>query len=265
VQARVRSFAQSLGSSLKENRRHAGIAADGADRRVLQAANAALAEFEVTLAPIRLRHEQQEEELRLFRDLCKDRVKVTKQDGRVFENVSASVQRGMVHFPDARVPIQDGDAIERTLPGGAVERYMVTDAGFQHGLHGIPDHYQSQVQKEGGAPRGDARASATTTIYNMSGPQARINVNSTDASTNIINVDSPTLFSSMRDAVAASGMPEPTRDELIRRIDAMEAESNRPSLAKRYAEFVSSAADHLEIFGPYLPALAQLLVRAGGG
>lgn len=263
IQARVRSFAESLGSSLAEGRRRAGVPTDGAGRRVLQAANRALVDLDVLLAPIQLRHEQQEE-LSLSRDVFSDRVKVTKQDGRVFNDVAVSVQRDKVYFPDTSVPIQDGDVVERALPGEVVERYIVADAGFRRGGHGIPDHYQSVVKKDGGL-RGNARDFGATTIYNITGPQARINVNSTDASTNILNVDSPTLFASMRNAVSGAGLSDEVCAELMGRIEAMQAESTRPSFAKRYAEFMGFAADHLQIFGPFLPALAQLLVRTVGG
>jgi hypothetical protein len=48
----------------------------------------------------------------------------------------------------SRLPFEEGDSIERTLPNGFTERYRILDLGFQARLHSIPDHFQLKVQKE---------------------------------------------------------------------------------------------------------------------
>lgn len=55
------------------------------------------------------------------------------------------------------------------------------------------------------------------------------------------------------------------RGQLIERIDAMEADHGKPSFAQRYAAFMEVAANHVAVFQPFFPALAQLLVAAAGG
>jgi hypothetical protein len=104
---------------------------------------------------------------------------------------------------------------------------------------------------------------AQTTIYNVTGTQARVNVNSTDVSTNVVDIDARTLFAEMRQCVAQ--VEGDARDQLLHRIDAMEADQGKRSFAQRYAEFMELAANHVAVFQPFFPALAQLLVAAAGG
>jgi hypothetical protein len=191
-----------------------------------------------------------------------DRVKVTKKDGRTFDSVPALVQRGQVQFANTDVPIDDGDRIERALPGNSVERLVVTDAGYTRGIAGLADFYLSSVRREGdvAAERGNPQQ----TTINVTGDLSRINVNSIDASSNVVTVETTTVFKSMRDSLNNANIDSTIREALLKHINAMEAESSSPLLAKRYAEFMSAAADHLQVFSAFLPALSQIVLRALG-
>jgi len=37
--------------------------------------------------------------------------------------------------------------VERKLPNGMIETYVVEERGFRKGMHSIPDHYQMKVRK----------------------------------------------------------------------------------------------------------------------
>lgn len=69
-----------------------------------------------------------------------------KQDGTA-TTVTALVDRNKIHCDDVDVVIEEGDIYERILPNGAKEYFRVTDRGFYKGDHGIPDNYQSEVEK----------------------------------------------------------------------------------------------------------------------
>lgn len=69
-----------------------------------------------------------------------------KKDGTT-TSVTALVDRNMIHTDDVTVVIEEGDIYERTLPNGAKEYFRVIDRGFYKGDHGIPDNYQSRVEK----------------------------------------------------------------------------------------------------------------------
>jgi len=82
-----------------------------------------------------------------LRNLLRDTVRLIKSDGRHFDNIKASVQRGKIFTADSKIPIEEGDVFERDLPSGITEKYRVTDAGFNEHHGGIPAHYQSHVEK----------------------------------------------------------------------------------------------------------------------
>jgi len=50
---------------------------------------------------------------------------------------------------DGNLPVQEGDVVERKLPNGMIETYVVEERGFRKGMHSIPDHYQMKVRKVG--------------------------------------------------------------------------------------------------------------------
>ena len=43
---------------------------------------------------------------------------------------------------DGNLPVREGDVVERKLPNGMIETYVVEDRGFRKGMHPIPDHYE---------------------------------------------------------------------------------------------------------------------------
>jgi hypothetical protein len=206
----------------------------------------------------------------MFRDFATDRVTLLKKNGRAIESLPASVQRGKIFVFKGAIDIEEGDSIERVMPGGRKERYVVEDPGFHNAFHGIPAHYQCVVRKDTGSQRPPSPpqepAAVTTIYYNISGPQARVNVNSEDSSVNVVNTAPAELFAQMRQAVsAAADLNSELRTLLCERIDAMGQVNETRSFAKRYADFIAVAADHMQLFEPFLPALAQLLVKAAGG
>lgn len=191
----------------------------------------------------------------VLNSVANDVVALVKQDGTRTENVKAVVQSTDITMFDTSLNVEEGDRIERRLPNGRIESYLVLDTGFNPGHSPVPAFYYMKVRKES-AIRDDR--SSTSVVYNLTGHNARINVNSTDASTNIANVNSAELFLKMRDA--ATGIPDSERRQLVvERIEEMERSQGSHSFAKRYSEFISLAADHMSLFTPFLPALGQLL------
>jgi hypothetical protein len=43
-------------------------------------------------------------------------------------------------------------------------------------------------------------------------------------------------------------------------VNELEQETGRQGFARKYAEFMALAADHMEVLGPFIPALTQLLI-----
>ena len=193
----------------------------------------------------------------MFKEFMNDRVTLVKKTGQRIEDLLASVQSKLILTDNVKVPVEDGDTFERTLPSGVTESFEVLDAGFQQGFHGIPAHYQSKVQKRTAKIRG---SSTQHTVYNLIGPNARVNIQSTDSSTNVVNVESTVLFDNLRGAIRTSISDSELSKTLMDCVEAMEAAVGTRTFADRYKNFIALAADHISVFGPFLPALTQFLV-----
>ncbi|HET6844440.1 MAG TPA: hypothetical protein VFK06_22565 [Candidatus Angelobacter sp.] len=96
-------------------------------------------------------------------------------------------------------------------------------------------------------------------LYNVSGPNARINIQSTDLSTNIVNVESAALFDNLRNVIQESIQDADAAKRLSEQVDAMQVAAGTKTFLAAYQQFVSMAADHLTLFLPFVPALTQLL------
>jgi hypothetical protein len=183
-----------------------------------------------------------------------DRVTLVKSNGQRIEGIRASVQPSKIFIDDGTLPLEEDDILERSLPNGMTERYVVLDRGFFAAFHGTPAHYQAKVQKTTAKPR----VAAATNVYYLSGPNARVNVQSTDSSTNILNVNSAELFSQIVQAVQAGIASDVERAAILDRVHAIEASVASPGYLTAYQQLIAAAANHMTIIAPFLPALAQL-------
>ena len=197
----------------------------------------------------------------IFQSLKNDRVTLVKKDGQRFEHLPASVQAGLIWTFNPKIPIEDGDRFERQLPSGIVDVFTVLDSGFQQGLHGIPAHYESKVRKNTAeSPPSPRPAAGPQVVYNLIGPNTRINIQSSDSSTNVVNVESADLFDNLREAIQKSSLDSTVARQLIQNVKAMQSAVGTKTFGERYKEFIAVAADHMTLVAPFLPALKQLLL-----
>ena len=96
--------------------------------------------------------------------------------------------------------------------------------------------------------------------YIMNSDNARININSTDHSTNIAN--SKELFSELRSCLQGqSEIPSERLADIMSAIDQLESSitENKSNSLKTYQKFIALIADHMSIVTPFIPALTQLI------
>ena len=197
----------------------------------------------------------------IFQSLKNDRVTLVKKDGQRFENLTASVQAGLILTDNPKIPIEDGDRFERQLPSGIVDVFTVLDSGFQQGLHGMPAHYQSKVRKNTAeSPPSPRPAAGPQVVNNLIGPNTRVNIQSSDSSTNVVSVESAVLFDNLREAIQKFSLDSTLARQLIQNVNAMQSAVGTKTFGERYMEFIAVAADHMTLVAPFLPALRQLLL-----
>lgn len=98
----------------------------------------------------------------------------------------------------------------------------------------------------------------TTINYNLSGMGARVNINSKDSSINVISAEVSKVFSQVRDLVKQIS-DESARTNIERAIDELEESHGTDGFMQKYQAFISSAANHMTVLSPIIPALTNLL------
>jgi hypothetical protein len=96
-------------------------------------------------------------------------------------------------------------------------------------------------------------------VYNVTGPNARLNTGSIDSSTNVVNVAPTELFTQLQRTIEERILAERERDELLTRLADLQSTQGMPAYLEQYQRFIAAAANHLTILAPFLPALAQLI------
>ena len=89
--------------------------------------------------------------------------------------------------------------------------------------------------------------------FNIHGPNTRVNFDSVDNSTNVVQQGAP--FSELRRAIESGVSDRVEQAAILQRLSDLESATDRESGTKRYQAFIATAADHMALIGPYLPAL----------
>lgn len=88
---------------------------------------------------------------------------------------------------------------------------------------------------------------------NIHGSNARVNIDSTDNSMNVVHEG--VQFSELREAIESAVSDGVERAAILERLSDLEAATDHESGTKKYQAFITAAANHMTIIGPYLPML----------
>ena len=189
-----------------------------------------------------------------------DRVTIRKPDGTVVrENIPALVTQKGIQISDTSVPICVDDIIERKLPSGLVDEFLVLDPGYHASPHpGLRiDRYMVKYRRTDAPPRPPYGVTFNNSHF---GGNSRVNLNSVDKSQNTIGAtsgDVAEIFAAVR-AATENITSLADRERIAFEVTNLEAAHGTPSFFEQYARFVAVLADHITLFSPLLPALAAL-------
>lgn len=193
----------------------------------------------------------------MLSNMLKDKVTLIKKDGERYENIKASVQKEIIFIDDASLPIEENDRFIRKLSNGLEESYIIIDRGFYEKFSGVNAHYQCEVQKE--TSQQFKQWASNVTTYNFHGSNSRVNVNSTDNSTNTVNISKENVFSELKFALQQGITSDEGLDELLASVDDMEASKGSPAFTSKYQRFIDTAASHMTVIAPFIPMLSHFL------
>ena len=185
-----------------------------------------------------------------------EKISLTKSDGSVYEDVPAGVQSECIFVTDVSLPIECGDKLTRRLPSGVEQVFVVVDPGYEAGLGPIKPHYQIKYRHHGKSPAQEVPGNVT---YNLSGPHSRVNVNSVDQSLNIDASNTISVFGDIRNAVQNGVEDEDERKRLHDALDELARAHGTEKFTDTYKDFIATAANHMVMLAPFMPALSALL------
>ena len=109
----------------------------------------------------------------MFGDMQTDTLILHKKVAGTLHRFRGNVQstRSKIYTDDARLPIEEGDLIERPL-ASSVEWYTVLDRGYFAPQNGIPAHYQIKVQKNVAQPNSSRQPSPSSRNHSDDNRQA---------------------------------------------------------------------------------------------
>jgi hypothetical protein len=171
-------------------------------------------------------------------EFMRDRVTLVKGDGRRFEGLRAAVKGTTISVLDVAHPIEAGDHVERALPTGTMEEYVVVHSGFRQAVHDLPARYKLAVRRTG--PGGDVPAT-------HQGGGTHTHAHPSD------------VFTAVARAIATGVVGRPERERLARELAALRAAHGTPAFLRQYTRFIVAAGDQMPLLAPYIPALTTLL------
>ena len=192
-----------------------------------------------------------------FDDLMEDIITVVNEGGGRHENIRASVQKELIITQAVTVDIAAGDRIERELPAGRKEVFLVTDVHFQKGIGGIDSFYQIKYEREG--TKKHQSQQPMVNVHVSDSPQAHVNLGSTDQSINITGYQSSIVFEELRDLLKQNVSDTAELKRLLEGVDTMESERQEGNFMAAYKDFIAMAANHMTVLAPVLPRLTDLL------
>ena len=78
-------------------------------------------------------------------------------------------------------------------------------------------------------------------------------------SVNISHNVSENVFADMRQVIKTRVKNDVERIQILSKLSELEESKDEESFIQKYQEFIASAADHLTILAPFIPALTQML------
>ena len=192
---------------------------------------------------------------------AKDTLTLLKSNGFRQDSIVAAVHPTVILISDGSLPIEDGDTLQRFLPSGVVENFIVTDPGYRDSDH-LGKHFQVKYMRETEYRRQNPPLQSVSNSYSLSGPNSRVNISSTDNSVNIVRSSSETVFAELKSALLkVADMTE--REQLLVAVDEMD-EAHRiggeSEKRQRYERFLELAGKHMPFISPLIAPLTQVLL-----
>ncbi len=189
---------------------------------------------------------------RMVADLGGEKVLIVRKNGDRYEDVSAVVSEDRAFFDAGDGVVDLGDEIHRETPTGVVV-YIVEDPGYFAKSSMSSAHFQSKTRRSN-----KPVPSQPTMIENVHlHDNARINVNSTDNSTNTVQKDN--VYNDLREKLSDEITDVAVKKQALAIVNELEAAKNETEFSESTGKMMNLGVQVATIFGPFVPLLAPLI------
>lgn len=96
-------------------------------------------------------------------------------------------------------------------------------------------------------------------VYHVQGNNNRWLNNSEDHSVNVVTQSSDQIFANLRHKIETGITVGDEQKDIVEKLTALDKAQDSPTFKQRYTEFIASAANHMELVAPFIPALTEML------
>lgn len=124
--------------------------------------------------------------------------------------------------------------------------------------NGINTEIECRKDLQDSSMKGSSSVNSGNT-FNLSGTHSRVNIQSHDQSTTVRLENTENVFASMRRVIETGIEPETVRNQILSVLVELEEAKGTNSFVQKYQAFIASAADHMTLIAPFIPALTHML------
>lgn len=153
----------------------------------------------------------------------------------------------LIHFHPMIAPASDEFKLESWNDGKNSLINVLNTIKEELEMFGVKKPSLKEIDKKG-----------NKTVNNFTGANSRINLNSIDNSSNVINQNTnDKLFDEIRNLIKEN-VKENT-SEILEAITLMEQNQGKPSFKESFDNFISKAANYITLLTPLIPQLTSLI------
>lgn len=154
------------------------------------------------------------------------------------------------------VDIRVGDWLKGEVTKNVITIQDITADSYQGKIVQQKGYYLTKVEFE---EREALRQPNQSIIYNLIGANTRVNNHSTDQSINVVNASNHEVFDEIKKILSEHVDNQDELRELRLLVNNMESTQNTSAFTQSYQKFITSAANHMTILSPFIPALTQMI------
>jgi hypothetical protein len=182
-----------------------------------------------------------------------ENVVLVKSDG-TRHNISALAQSERFFVRDDKIPIEEGETFERTLPNKILEEYLVLESNYySRGRY----RYQIKVRKKSSLLGQKPTSPITIT---QTGDNAKVNIDSEDNSININNIDL-SRFEDIKRILTTEISDEAEQKNCLNSLNELQESVGKQSYIEKYKQFIATVANHMAIIYPFIPYLTTFITK----